>query len=160
MAAHDGLLALFQTRPLFHRSGLSAVPAMLRISEVESSAIVTIVCQIVLVDSLAQALPGGWTPPRATQLAGYVRNIRAGPAKAGSPAFGPAVSPSSSSFWPSPSGGSSSPLRRTGRMRRSTRRLALMTRGRWSAAHSSPLVGNGSGSRCSCGVSFCAPAVS
>jgi hypothetical protein len=45
VAAHDGLLALFQTRPLFHRSGFSAVLAMPRISEVESSAIVTIVCQ-------------------------------------------------------------------------------------------------------------------
>jgi hypothetical protein len=41
---------------------------MPRIPVVESSAIVTIVCQIVFVDSLAQAPLAGLTPPRATRL--------------------------------------------------------------------------------------------
>jgi hypothetical protein len=109
---------------------------------------------------VACASAAGWLDAAARRSwRRYVRNIRARPAEAGSPDVGPVVSPSSSSFWPSSYGGSCSPLRRTCRMRRSARRLAL-TRGRWSADHSSPLVGNGSGSRCSCGVSFCARTVS
>ena len=62
-----------------------AVPATPRIPVVESSAIATIVCQIVLVDRFA-ASAAGWLDAAARDAVGrHVRNIRVGPAEAGSP---------------------------------------------------------------------------
>jgi len=57
LAAHDGLYALSDEAAVAS-FGLSAVPALPRISEVGSSAIVTIVCQIVLVESPGASAAG------------------------------------------------------------------------------------------------------